>query len=53
MSPPTNNWRYGRTEHRFIRKSQWTSQHGTKNAKMHNRTAQIRYATRTSTKNRE
>jgi hypothetical protein len=36
--------------HRFMRKSQWTWQHGTKNAKMHNRTTQIRYATRTQHK---
>jgi len=29
MSTPTNNWRYRRTEHHFIQKSQPTSQHGT------------------------
>jgi hypothetical protein len=40
MIPPTNNWRYRRTEHRFMRKSLRTSQHGIQNVKTHNRTTQ-------------
>ena len=38
MSAPTNNWRYKRAEHRFMRKSQRTSQHEIQNVKTYTRT---------------
>ena len=37
MSPPTNNWRQRRTEHRFMRNS---NQQETHNVKTHNITTQ-------------
>jgi hypothetical protein len=40
MSPPTNNLRQRRIDHRFMGKSQRTSHHGTQNVKIHNRTTQ-------------